>query len=1083
MMSQAVLKHGFVAQLLIGFAISNAPAFIHAQTAAVTEGADGKLVYAVDERGNRIPDFSNCGYAGANREIPDVPVRIRLAPADGDDGARIQAAIDEVSRLPLDENGYRGAVLLLPGQFEVGGQIRIMATGVVLRGSGAPDDGTTVIATGTDRRPLIHVAGGDRNLNRETRRAVIDDYVPFGSTKLQLESTDGLSAGDTVFFTRPSTADWIRDLGMEAFGASWKPGTRDILWDRVIKSIDGDTVVLDAPIATAIEKQYGGATVCRYEWPSRLSQVGVEDLRLQSEFAAGRPLDEDHAWFGVVMENAQNAWVRRVEFRHFAGGAVTLWENTKWITVEDCVAIEPVSEIGGHRRRTYFTAGQLTLFLRCWSENGLQDFSVGHCAAGPNAFVNCVAANAMGDSGPAESWATGVLYDNIHIDGAGLNLANRWSTPPGAGWSAANCVLWQCRAAAIGVFRPLTANNWAIGAWGRFSGDGTIQSPSDFVDPLSLYHAQLKERAGETLAAKVGLGLADPIGSTNPTIAAAAKFTEQSRLPPPQLVDVIRGRFRQVRPRGGTDAHPQSTVYVVHGTEYETATTQQPSTEYRVPSTAGAADSKSAIPDQVPSILTPDTRNPTPKLRVHNGWLVVDGKLVTGGSMQQRFWQGTTRPDEAPAFGPAITRFVPGRVGTGFTDDLDAVAEEMLARRAAVFDHHYGLWYDRRRDDHTMGRQADGDVAAPFYEQPFARSGVGRAWDGLSKYDLTRFNPWYWNRLRDFAQLCDDRGLVLIHQNFFQHNILEAGAHWADCPWRPANNVNGTGFPEPPPYVGDKRIFLADQFYDVSNERRRAFVRGYIRQCLDNFSDFTNVIQMTSAEYSGPLEFVQFWLDTVIEWQREHGRDVLVGLSAPKNVQDAILTDARRGPHVDVIDIRYWAYTAGGELYAPDGGQNLAPRQHLRQTRQKPGGFSAIVKAVREYRNRYPEKAVTYFADLHCPSGRDGWAVMMGGGSLPDVRLPEELARAVPTMRPIDNNVAGPGQWCLGDGDGEYLIYLEKAGETVDLSVPDESGRFRVRWIDAKTGTLSSDDVIIAGQPQQFRAKTNVLWLSRLDRE
>ena len=241
------------------------------------------------------------------------------------------------------------------------------------------------------------------------------------------------------------------------------------------------------------------------------------------------------------------------------------------------------------------------------------------------------------------------------------------------------------------------------------------------------------------------------------------------------------------------------------------------------------------------------------------------------------------------------------------------------------------------------------------------------SWNGLSKYDLTKFNPWYWQRLRDFAQLCDERGLVLFHQNYFQHNILEAGAHWADCPWRPANNVNDTGLPEPPPYIGDKRIFLAPLFYDVTDPRRRALHRGYIRQCLDNFADCSNVIQVTSAEYSGPLEFTQFWLDTIIEWQREHGRNVLIALSAPKNVQDAILADPVRAPHVDVIDIRYWAYTAGGELYAPEGGKNLAPRQHLRQTKQKPGGFAAIVKAVREYRTRYSDKAVTYYADMNCP--------------------------------------------------------------------------------------------------------------------
>ena len=113
----------------------------------------------------------------------------------------------------------------------------------------------------------------------------------------------------------------------------------------------------------------------------------------------------------------------------------------------------------------------------------------------------------------------------------------------------------------------------------------------------------------------------------------------------------------------------------------------------------------------------------------------------------------------------------------------------------------------------------------PFYELPFARSGQVTAWDGLSRYDLTHYNPWYWRRLNDFADICDHRGLVLFHQNYFQHNILEAGAHWADFPWRTANNINETGFPEPPFYAGDKRIFMAEQFYDVTHPVRRALHR------------------------------------------------------------------------------------------------------------------------------------------------------------------------------------------------------------------------------------------------------------------
>ena len=88
-------------------------------------------------------------------------------------------------------------------------------------------------------------------------------------------------------------------------------------------------------------------------------------------------------------------------------------------------------------------------------------------------------------------------------------------------------------------------------------------------------------------------------------------------------------------------------------------------------------------------------------------------------------------------------------------------------------------------------------------------------------------------------------------------------------PWRPANNVNDTGLPEPPPYIGDKRHLHGRRRSTTSATRScRELHRGYIRQCLDNFADRSNVIQMTSAEYSGPLEFTQFWLDTIIEWEK-----------------------------------------------------------------------------------------------------------------------------------------------------------------------------------------------------------------------
>ena len=135
--------------------------------------------------------------------------------------------------------------------------------------------------------------------------------------------------------------------------------------------------------------------------------------------------------------------------------------------------------------------------------------------------------------------------------------------------------------------------------------------------------------------------------------------------------------------------------------------------------------------------------------------------------------------------------------------------------------------------------------------------------------------------------------------------------------------------PEPVPFAGDKRIFVADMFYDISHPVRREFHRKYIRQCLDNFADDANVVQLISAEFTGPLHFVQFWLDVIGEWEKETGKKATVALSATKDVQDAILNDTQRAKLVDIIDIRYWHYKVDG-LYAPEGGKNLAPRQHAR---------------------------------------------------------------------------------------------------------------------------------------------------------
>ena len=414
--------------------------------------------------------------------------------------------------------------------------------------------------------------------------------------------------------------------------------------------------------------------------------------------------------------------------------------------------------------------------------------------------------------------------------------------------------------------------------------------------------------------------------------------------------------------------------------------------------------------------------------------------MLVGGKYQTPWWNGRTTDAAMAKAKYALTRFVPGQEGTGGTDRIDSVVAEMHRSHMLLFSQNYGLWTDRRRDDHERIRRKNGDAWAPFYEQPFARTGRELAWDGMSKYDLTQLNKWYFWRLQQFAEKTESIGLLLKNQHYFQHNILEAGAHWVDCPWRTANNVNDTPFLEPVNFTGDKRIFTATLFYDIDNPVLRDLHRQYIRQSLYAFKGQPNVIHSIGEEFTGPLHFVQFWLDVIAEWEQENGH-VLVALAVNKDVQDAILKDPVRSKVVDIIDIEQWFYHNKGE-YAPQGGVNMAQRQYMRKIRTGGARFEDVYRAVSEYRSLYPEKAVIYSAQKHPEMC---WASLMAGGSCAAIPVKDqvflyELSQMQP-CQPEDKTYMLKGanglliyamtsRYRLDVGKNRYVLY----------SVSDETG-------------------------------------------
>ena len=518
-------------------------------TSRVYPGSDGKLVYAPDGQGNTIHDSSHAGYGGGGIPIPTVPVRATVWPVMGDNTANLQAAIDQVSALPPDRSGFRGAVLIKMGYYKLASSLHIQAGGVVLRGEGMGDTGTVLIGTGTGRAPappgavlaggprggfgggqptLIRVAGAAGVVAKDdTRQKITDDYVPVGARTFRVASSSAFRPGDTVIVRRIGNQAWIDAMGMngDTQQSRWRPFNVD--WDRVVVEAQGNTITVDAPITCAIENQWGGGEVLKYEDPGRIEKVGIENLRGVSEFDPtvrtkeygnmDRPnyatedyySDENHWSNFITFDNVKNAWVRNATALHFVYSMVGTQRGSKWITVQDCVSREPVSRRMGARRFTFALRGQLALVQRCHSDKGRHSFMMGQPTASNNVFLDCTATNPYSSSEPHEQWATGGVYDNVHAP-----LTARFWKNINIGWAGANTVFWNCEGSFL-VQKPPTAQNYSFGHIGvdavvfniplqdPTKEGGHIESLDTHVSPRSLYLTQLRERLGETAVRNV----------------------------------------------------------------------------------------------------------------------------------------------------------------------------------------------------------------------------------------------------------------------------------------------------------------------------------------------------------------------------------------------------------------------------------------------------------------------------------------------------------------------------------------------------------------------------------------------------
>jgi hypothetical protein len=441
-----------------------------------------------------VPDYSAVGYAAGAEPLPEVEVVETLEPVAGDNHTRIQAAIDRVGQLPHNDSGFRGAVLLKAGRYEVSETLMLSRSGVVLRGEGSGDDGTVLVPTKREPHVVIFVRGpGSARFEEQadTRQDVLvpaDASLPAKQKQISVADASGFSVGDRVLLVRPSTPEWLPSIGMDKLsegaadpdgvvrGKNWTIEQSTMRYIRIIDAIDGNTITLDAPLIVAVDDKRP-AYVTHYDLTNEIDRVGVESLRIKSEFdpsviatdkTSGTTYyaDEQHARTGVQLDRVTNAWVRDVTALHLSGSTVAVAPSASFVTIIDCKSLQPVSRITGRRRYAFTMNGQRVLVARCESEYGRHDFTFTRWAPGPNVYFDCVARGGFSFVEPHGQWNTGGLYDNVTVDGpprASLAAGNRGTSGSGHGWTAATFTFWNSDAPAILLMSPPGSINRFVG--------------------------------------------------------------------------------------------------------------------------------------------------------------------------------------------------------------------------------------------------------------------------------------------------------------------------------------------------------------------------------------------------------------------------------------------------------------------------------------------------------------------------------------------------------------------------------------------------------------------------------------------
>jgi hypothetical protein len=330
------------------------------------------------------------------------------------------------------------------------------------------------------------------------------------------------------------------------------------------------------------------------------------------------------------------------------------------------------------------------------------------------------------------------------------------------------------------------------------------------------------------------------------------------------------------------------------------------------------------------------------------------------------------------------------------------------------------------------------------------------ALDGKPKFDLTKFNDEYFERLRTRVQSAGDRGIYvsvmlfegwgLMHGN--RRRGTQAAWAWRNHPFNPANNINEVTIKGANDAHGE--------VHRLGNDTANKLQADYIRKVVDTVNEFDNVLYEVINE-GGEKEWDWWVVKTIKDYERTKPMQHPVGITG----HGAERLDGMLASPAD------WTSPGRADGFAEDPPAwkadykkvSVLDTDHIWGVG---GNVAWVWKAF--LRGHNPIFMDPYDGSVLGKPGDTRWEPIRK--ALGYTRFIADR-RNLAAMTPADNLAST--KYCLANPGKEYLVYLPDGGSVeVDLSATE--GRLLLFWHDAEKCQCRASDTVEGGARRELKA-------------